>query len=42
MGPCPLSQGKYKYILVVCDHFTKYVEIFDPLGLFKKEDLKAP
>lgn len=30
MGPLPLSYGKFKHILVIVDHFTKYVE-FLPL-----------
>ena len=28
MGPIPLANGKFKHILVICDHFTKYVEFF--------------
>lgn len=28
MGPLPLTKNKHRYVLVVCDHFTKYVEIF--------------
>jgi hypothetical protein len=28
MGPIPTSGGKFKYILTVSDHFTKYVEFF--------------
>ena len=27
-GPLPLSNGRYKYVLVVTDLFTKYVEFF--------------
>ena len=23
MGPIPLCDGKFKYILIICDHFTK-------------------
>ena len=28
MGPIKSADGKYKHIMVVCDHFTKYVEFF--------------
>jgi hypothetical protein len=28
MGPIPLCDGKFKYILIICDHFTKYCEFF--------------
>jgi transposase InsO family protein len=28
MCPLPLSKGRYKYVLSVIDHFTKYVEFF--------------
>ena len=28
MGPIPFANGKFKHILVICDHFTKYVEFF--------------
>ena len=28
MGPLPISNGRYQYVLSVIDHFTKYVEFF--------------
>ena len=28
MGPIPLCNDKFKYILIICDHFTKYCEFF--------------
>ena len=28
MGPLPRTAAGNKYILVICDHFTKYVEVF--------------
>ena len=28
VGPLKVSNGKYKYILVIVDHFSKYVEFF--------------
>ena len=27
-GPLPSTKAGYKYILVICDHFTKWVELF--------------
>ena len=27
-GPLPTTKAGYKYILVICDHFTKWVELF--------------
>jgi hypothetical protein len=28
MGPLPISNGRFQYVLSVIDHFTKYVEFF--------------
>ena len=27
-GPLPLTKGGYKYILAICDHFTKHIKVF--------------
>ena len=36
MGPLPVTSGGYKYVLVVVDHFTKWIEAF-PLKDTKEE-----
>ena len=38
MGELPLTENGNKYIMVVCDHFTKYVEIF-PLKSATAQDV---
>ena len=27
-GPLPITKGGYRYILAICDHFTKHIRVF--------------
>jgi transposase InsO family protein len=40
LGPITTTKNDYKYILVVCDHFTKYAEFFPMKTVTAEETAK--
>ena len=40
LGPINTTENGYKYILVVCDHFTKYAEFFPMKTVTAEETAK--